>query len=92
MKKLKEEDVEWIVNDYAELGIKIGNQKFFLYKGRSLKNSGNKYRPVGKREFGECCHPWDRIKKLSGEAILPEDYSQFYKEEGEDELWKSMEL
>lgn len=76
--KLFEEQVEWIVNDISELGIKVGNQFFFLYKGRSLENSRGKYRFVGKREFGECCHPWDSIKEHSGEARLPKTYVNFY--------------
>ena len=62
---LTDTDVEWVVNDNAELGVKIGNQFFFLYKGRSLvyKDSTHddgtpmQWRPVFKREFGECCHP-----------------------------------
>lgn len=72
---LKDEQVEWVVNDIAELGVKIGNQFFWLYKGHSLvygshDDSEQKdgiclhddgkpmhWRPVGKREFGECCHP-----------------------------------
>lgn len=59
------ENVEWVVNDIAELGVKIGEQFFFLYKGRSLVYGDNehddgrtmRWRPVYKREFGECCHP-----------------------------------
>jgi len=76
------DNVQWVVNDLAELGVKIGNQFFFLYKGRSLQygaldhdpstpptheddnpkagyRAGDvmKWRPVFKREFGECCHP-----------------------------------
>ncbi|WP_290872075.1 hypothetical protein [Aquabacterium sp.] len=62
---LSDAAVGWIVNDNAELGVKIGNQFFFLYKGRSLvyepaqhdDGSPLMWRPVGKREFGECCHP-----------------------------------
>lgn len=72
---LRDEDVEWVVNDIAELGVKIGNQFFWLYKGHSLvygteddperkdgiclHDNGKPmhWRPVGKREFGECCHP-----------------------------------
>jgi hypothetical protein len=60
----KAQEPEWIVNDNAELGVKIGDQFYFLYKGRKLKyTEGHEdgsplyYRPVGKREFGECCHP-----------------------------------
>ena len=62
---LTEDDVEWVVNDNAELGVKIGAQFFFLYKGESLvyrdvlHDDGRpmQWRPVKKREFGECCHP-----------------------------------
>jgi hypothetical protein len=72
---LMAEDVEWVVNDIAELGVKIGNQFFWLYKGHSLVYGSHDdperkdgiclhddgkpmhWRPVGKREFGECCHP-----------------------------------
>jgi hypothetical protein len=57
--------VEWVVNDSMELGVKIGTQFFWLYKGRSLTyddgthDNGNRmrWRHVGKREFGECCFP-----------------------------------
>lgn len=63
--KLKAEDVEWVVNSLAELGVKIGDQFFWLYKGESLvydrgrsgDNAPLRWRPVRKREFGECCHP-----------------------------------
>lgn len=63
---LKPEDVQWIVNNLGELGVKIGEQCFFLYKGDSLcyENVNGEFdedpmtfRTVGKREFGECCHP-----------------------------------
>jgi hypothetical protein len=62
---LRADDIEWIVNDNSELGVKIRNQFFFLYKGYSLvyetgrhdDESEMMWRPVGKREFGECCHP-----------------------------------
>lgn len=62
---LEATDVEWVVNDNAELGVKIGDQFFWLYKGKSLvyktgrHDDGSQmfWRPVFKREFGECCHP-----------------------------------
>ena len=74
---LAQEDVEWVVNDIAELGVRIGQQFFWLYKGDSLvygKQPDEQaqgvvlnhdtdppkvihWRPVFKREFGECCHP-----------------------------------
>jgi hypothetical protein len=60
-KLLTEDFVEWIVNDAAELGIKIGNRAFFLYKGGSIEYLEEDdiiaYRPVYKREFGECVKP-----------------------------------
>jgi hypothetical protein len=58
------DDVEWIVNSYGELGVKIGDKFFFLYKGYSLEYGKHligdevldlQWRLVGKREFGECC-------------------------------------
>lgn len=71
---LSAEQVEWVVNDTAELGVKIGEQFFWLYKGNSLVYGASAdtqrddiaihdngkpmhWRPVFKREFGECCHP-----------------------------------
>ena len=65
---------EWVVNDIAELGVKIGERFYWLYKGQSLvygkhgydvkdgivqhDDGGNMHwRPVFKREFGECAHP-----------------------------------
>jgi hypothetical protein len=72
-RKLSAEDVQWVTNDIAELGVKIGNQFFFLYKGESLvygaldpdptvppvhdDGTPMHWRPVFKREFGECAHP-----------------------------------
>ena len=56
----------WIVNDLGELGVKIGDRCFFLYKGECIEYlEGNDdgqpvfFRCVGKREFGETCHPFD---------------------------------
>lgn len=55
-KILRSTDVEWIISDLGELGVKIQNQFFFLYKGESLMYNGEedspqKYRLVMKREF-----------------------------------------
>jgi len=55
----------WIVNDLGELGVKVGERFFFLYKGDNIEyedtkhNDGSpmRYRIVGKREFGETCWP-----------------------------------
>lgn len=59
---LDAKNVEWVVNSNAELGVKIGKQFFFLWKGHSLAydnvdDGPMRWRPVAKREFGEACHP-----------------------------------
>lgn len=67
--------VEWVVNNLAELGVKIGNQFFFLYKGESMvyydveQSRNMRWRHVGKREFGETCKPL-------GYREMTEDYDQ----------------
>lgn len=50
---------EWVVNSNAELGVKVGDRFYFLYKGHNIVYREEKlfWRPVTKREFGECCHP-----------------------------------
>ena len=57
---LEDENVEWVVNCGGELGVKIGSQLFFMYKGRSLsydkdalRDEPMLWRKVKKREFGE---------------------------------------
>lgn len=77
---LHADQVEWVVNDNAELGVKIGDQFFWLYKGRSLVYETGKHdddtpmmwRPIGKREFGECCYP---IKFYTPGARRPDRYT-----------------
>lgn len=72
--------VEWVVNDNAELGVKIGHQFFWLYKGESfvypdgVHDDGTPimWRQVSKREFGECCHP---SKFYVPGARLPDRYT-----------------
>jgi hypothetical protein len=92
---LTEDDVEWVVNDIAELGVKIGSRFFFLYKDSSLEykdelhddGSPMFYRHVYKREFGECCHPWETIRRITGDARLPSDFVNAY---GDPDDWKPM--
>ena len=74
---LEPENVEWIVNNLGELGVKVGENYFFCYKGRSIRYDADdiegpsddeegihplKWRPVYKREFGECIHPPPKTK------------------------------
>lgn len=69
--------VQWIINDSAELGVLVDGVAYFLYKGNSLiyvealHDDGKqmRYRPVGKREFGECCHPI-AMDKLTAQQYL----------------------
>lgn len=86
---LRGDDVEWVVNDCAELGVKIGDRFFFMCKGRSLvynqckeevTENGHgpmKWRPVGKREFGETVKPTNEHRKhpkaydSEGRYVLP---------------------
>lgn len=65
MLDLQDSVLVWVVNDIGELGVHVNGRYLFLYKGRSLEYQDPKHddgtpmkvRPVGKREFGEVCHP-----------------------------------
>ena len=78
--KISPEDVEWVVNDLGELGVRIAGQCFFLYKGESLMypathDNGDRrmVRRVQKREFGETCHPSCPNRLVSGEYYMEGD-------------------
>jgi hypothetical protein len=94
---LDAEQVEWVVNDIAELGVKIGNQFFWLYKGHSLVYGHSEeeraagvclnedtdpptkhmWRPVFKREFGECCYPINRKDPTLIGTVSPDDSDEW---------------
>lgn len=102
MTALKDADVEWVVNDDAELGVKIGEQFFFLYKGESLVYETGRHddgrpmmwRHVGKREFGECCHPvnYDDPTKIGTVSVNDgRDWHPLPETEGDpmtDNIWR----
>lgn len=62
---LKPEAVQWVVNDSAELGVKIGDQFFWFYRGSSLIYASGvhdngltmHWRLAGCHEFGPACRP-----------------------------------
>ncbi len=68
-------DVDWIVNDSGELGVKIAGRCVFIYKGSSFEYKDGRYgdgapvmhRAVGKREFGEVCWPQEWVRRGYGE-------------------------
>lgn len=74
----------WIVNSMGELGVEVGGRFFFLYKGESLEYKPHEdveifYRPVGKREFGEVCHPdsyWVDGKAVEDYTLVGEEWAQ----------------
>jgi hypothetical protein len=82
---LEASQIEWVVNSAGELGVKVGRTFAFLYKGRSLQydqGSGTRWRHVGKREFGECCHP--RTMPENGQAGRPYTVGDGWLPLGED--------
>jgi hypothetical protein len=90
---LEEGNVEWVVNDIGELGVKIGNQFFFLYKGRSLvygdRDPGPtmRWRLVYKREFGEVCHPPPKTQYSFDRGELNQDGTYTF---GNEEDWQDL--
>ena len=92
---LEAENVEWVVNDIGELGVKIGDQFFFLYKARSLVYKGGqhddgrpmKWRHVYKREFGECCHPPPKTEYSRDRGVMNPDGSYTF---GPAEHWQDL--
>jgi hypothetical protein len=86
--KLTKDDVEWVVNDMGELGVKIKDQFFFLYKSRSYEG-GRLWRYAGKREFGECAHP---VEFYRPGRMKPDNYVGYWEDaEGETaDQWQDL--
>lgn len=93
---------QWIVNDLGELGVKIRDRFFFLYKGGNIEYDGEhdegdrmKYRMVGKREFGETCWPMKwvmagrRDDRYTEELVYTSGLSWGSPEDGK---WKELPL
>ena len=100
---LTKDMVTWVTNDNGELGVKVEDKFFFLYKGQSLvyenglHDNGKpiQWRAVFKREFGETCKPWVGIElKQFGNIINPRniefpiDYVGYYGESRE--VWSAL--
>ena len=74
-KQTAKDEPVWIVNSLGELGVFVNGRYFFLYKGHSLEYGNDEkdiyFRVVGKREFGEVCHPIDYPKSFDFNADQP---------------------
>ena len=102
---MTEDDVKWIVNDLGELGVEVNGRCFFLYKGESYEYGKDglakngvcvhddgrpmHYRQVGKREFGETCHPIGCLKAAIDEVRIYDCTPKRYNKRGED-TWKPL--
>ena len=75
---MREEDVKWIVNDIGELGVKIGDQLFFCYKGRSLSYAENPHyeEDIPENDIAEGqIMRWRYVgKREFGECVHPINY------------------
>lgn len=74
----KRDVVEWVVNQYGELGVQVNGTCHFLYKGRSLiYDKPMHVRPVGKREFGETCQPLAVTDKTEYKKVSLDDSDEW---------------
>lgn len=97
---------QWIVNSLGELGVKVGERFFFLYKGYSIEygepgeefamySDGEpmKYRIVGKREFGETQWPdaWLRAGRRESRYSVNLEYIPGLSDgKPEDAEWRNL--
>lgn len=71
----------WVVNSLGELGVKVGERCFFLYKGDNIEydpkdaehGAPMRYRRVGKREFGEVQYPAKWVEAGRSETHYSEE-------------------
>lgn len=83
--KLHPEDVAFVVNDARELGVRIGEQFFWLYQGKAIElpprhtdGTPRYWREVRPREFGEVCRPLDtRLADLSTSFVEGPEWRVF---------------
>lgn len=92
------EEVKWVVNDLGELGVRIDNSSYFMYKGESLVYSeahedGTRMmqRSVQKREFGEVCRVPGLDIENDGNAGYFEGDGWFPLTEGKEHVLRTLE-
>jgi hypothetical protein len=95
--KLEENEVQWVVNNLGEVGVKVGDRIFFCYKGESFVYRSEetqisdqasvrlRWRTVGKRELGETL----MLPKMK-EGHPPEEYFQSEHKEPFIGEWQDM--
>lgn len=78
----------WVVNNLGELGVKVNDQYFFLYKGDNLQYTEKNMfvREVKKREFGEVCKPIGFFSPADNGDIRIRITDTYHLEDGDD--WK----
>ncbi|MCA9366982.1 hypothetical protein KC887_01810 [Candidatus Kaiserbacteria bacterium] len=92
---LPAEEVRWVVNNLGELGVRVGDTSYYLYKGESIiytqpNDDGTTMmeRSVLKREFGEVCRPHGWADELGyGSYTTNYDSSDWRQITGGDPVW-----